>query len=392
MNTTPSEHVVPLASSKEGRMPQLDGLRAFAVLGVMWYHWVPEYRFGLPWASGVSLFFVLSGFLITGILFDARFNNESRWWSLRQFYARRILRIWPIFYLTIAIGVLTNYNNVREVWLWHATYLTNFLTSVMQYRSGPFQHFWSLSVEEQFYICWPLIMLFIPRSRIRSFIILTIISSPIFRVFVVLKYPDIKYWHMLPFSCLDMLGMGALLAYVTRFESGPNGFADRLVKVLGWIGIPFSFLIGGYRVLNHGELPLIPDALRSIAISMCFGWLVYNSAKGFKGRFGGLLETKWLTFIGKISYGLYIYHMFTPAIVDYFFGRAHIPLQVTQPVVFRTVIYGLVTLAMAVFSWFVIERPINSLKRFFPYARRNTPSNAPVVAAPQPRLNTIDAA
>lgn len=385
---TQVDHVV---IAKEARMPQLDALRAFAVMGVMWYHWAPEYYFGLPWASGVSLFFVLSGFLITGILFDARYRHENRWWSLRQFYARRILRIWPIFYLTIAVGVLLNFNNVREVWMWHAAYLTNFLTSIMQYRSGPFQHFWSLSVEEQFYICWPLIMLFIPRSRILPFIIFTIILSPVFRLFVVLKFPEIKYWHMLPFSCLDMLGMGALLAYVTRFEkASEGGFADRLVSVLGWVGIPSSVIIGGYRIMNGGELPLIPDALRSIAISMFFGWLVYNAAKGFRGRLGRFLETKWLIFVGKISYGLYVYHMFTPAIVDYISGLLHVSTRLTHPVVFRIPIYAAVTLGIAVLSWNVIERPINSLKRFFPYDKRNAAAKATMAAAVRPQFGAMD--
>jgi peptidoglycan/LPS O-acetylase OafA/YrhL len=388
MHPEPDTHLLP---AKEARMPQLDGLRAFAVLGVMWFHWAPEYTFGLPWASGVSLFFVLSGFLITGILFDARARHTKRWWSLRQFYARRILRIWPIFYLTLAVCILLNFNNCREVWMWHAAYLTNFLTAIMQYRSGPMQHFWSLSVEEQFYIFWPLIMLFIPRRSMLRFILFTIVLSPMFRILIVLKYPDLGYWHMLPVSCLDMLGMGALLAYMAHFESRQD-VKERLIKVLGWVGIPASVLIGGYRIIDRGELPPLLDALRSIAISMCFGWLVFNASRGFSGRFGRFLELKWLTGIGKISYGLYVYHMFTPAISEYFAGLLHVPDRYTHPFVCRIVIYSTVTLGISLISWFIIERPINSLKRLFPYDKENS---VPAAGFSQPvdaALNPVDAA
>ncbi len=388
MNTTPSANAAPAAASKEKRMPQLDALRAFAVMGVMWFHWVPEYQFGLPWASGVSLFFVLSGFLITGILFEARSRTDSRWWSLRQFYARRIIRIWPIFYLTIGVGVLLNVHHVRDVWGWHAAYLTNFLTALKHYRAGPFQHFWSLAVEEQFYICWPLIMLFIPRKRILPFIVLTIIASPIFRIYMVLQHPEIVFWHMLPFSCLDMLGIGALLAYFAHFETVSTAAADRTVAIFGWVGIPLSIVIGGYRVLRHGELPLVVDALRSFAISLCFAWLVYNAAKGFRGPLGRLLENKWLAAIGKISYGLYVYHLFVPVMVDYVFAHTSLPEKyASHPVILRVLMYAVITWIIAGLSWVIIERPVNSLKRFFPYARKINKAAAPM--APQPAVDAV---
>jgi len=110
------------------RMPQLDGLRALAVLLVVWSHWAPIGKnLGV---FGVQMFFVLSGFLISGILFDARpeKSGRTRWFILRQFYARRFLRIFPLFYLVIAVAVLLNFPPFGESWPWHAPHTFRTIT------------------------------------------------------------------------------------------------------------------------------------------------------------------------------------------------------------------------------------------------------------------------
>src|SRR4029450_13372172 len=150
---TTSEH-----SNALKYMQQLDGLRAMAVLAVLWTHYLPEedWLFGVYWGGfGVRLFFVLSGFLITGILLKSRQyvmqGPQPAAFALRPFYSRRLLRIFPLYYTTLAVTALMAIPPVRETMVWHITYLSNVYFSIQGRFHGPIRHFWSLSVEEQFY-------------------------------------------------------------------------------------------------------------------------------------------------------------------------------------------------------------------------------------------------
>jgi len=121
-------------------MPQLDGLRTLAVAGVAWSHWMgSRYQFGFEWGyMGVTLFFVLSGFLITGILLDSRAGaagRAGRWFAIRQFYARRVLRIFPLFYMTLVLLLLCGVRPIRQSFFWHLGYLSN----VYFFGSGTWQ-------------------------------------------------------------------------------------------------------------------------------------------------------------------------------------------------------------------------------------------------------------
>ena len=152
-------------------MPHLDGLRALAVGAVLmehfWAPWAIESRVPLG-AIGVRLFFVLSGFLITAILLNAKARVEAGTRSTRsemaRFYARRALRLFPIFYLTIAVAAFAGIQIVRDSLWWHLFYTSNLFLAVKASWSGPIAHFWSLAVEEQFYFIWPAVVLLCPRK------------------------------------------------------------------------------------------------------------------------------------------------------------------------------------------------------------------------------------
>src|SRR6266849_732607 len=159
--------------------PQLDGIRTLAVSAVFLQHFVgfqnlPGILGVIPWGQlGVKLFFVLSGFLITGVLLRSRDAVEqagvSNWFAARQFYVRRFLRIFPLYYFVIAICVLLNIPPVREILVWLLTYTLNIYASLRgQWGNLDLYvaHFWSLAVEEQFYIVWPWFLLFAPRKRL----------------------------------------------------------------------------------------------------------------------------------------------------------------------------------------------------------------------------------
>jgi peptidoglycan/LPS O-acetylase OafA/YrhL len=143
--------------SRNGYMPQLDGLRALAVVFVLIHHFYPELPnlLGLDFgAYGVKLFFVLSGFLITGILLAMRSKLDrgkmTAAHAFRQFYARRTLRIFPVYYLVLLLALLAGNADVAEGFWWYVTYTSNIYFGIENDFTETTAHLWMLSVEEQF--------------------------------------------------------------------------------------------------------------------------------------------------------------------------------------------------------------------------------------------------
>ena len=179
---------------------QLDGLRFFAVLMVMIGHWLQwqwsnQFLMDLPFVHGVTLFFVLSGFLITRILLkrkDELISTKTETKQLfKNFYIRRFLRISPIYYLLIFSFFIIDYKNTRDLFPWLLTYSSNIFQSINNVYVGEFNHFWSLAVEEQFYLFWPFIIIFVKPNRVLLTICLTIICAIISKVFFYL-FIDVK--------------------------------------------------------------------------------------------------------------------------------------------------------------------------------------------------------
>ncbi len=149
---------------------QLDGLRFVAVTLVLIDHWTGDaLNFPISYL-GVCMFFVLSGFLITRILLQAKEKDEKfargHGFSLKQFYIRRTIRIFPVYYLTIFILYLLNEPPIREKIAWYLTYSTNIYVALKHTWLGSSDHLWSLAVEEQFYLFFPFVVLFIPLRKL----------------------------------------------------------------------------------------------------------------------------------------------------------------------------------------------------------------------------------
>lgn len=171
-----------------GYMIHLDALREIVVFAVMLEHYVTSNLSGsivsylkpiLHWGrSAITLFFVLSGFLITGILLRCRdtinSNNQSIGFTLQRFYIRRFLRKYPIYYLTIAVTSI-GLNQVRSVFFWHLTYSTNIMTLFRSEWDQTSSYLWTLSMEEQFYLIWPFVMLFLHNKHLLKVIFITIV-------------------------------------------------------------------------------------------------------------------------------------------------------------------------------------------------------------------------
>lgn len=359
------------------RMPQLDGLRAIAVFMVVWAHWAP-----IPYRSiagtdlgflGVQMFFVLSGFLISGILmdvFDRVRSPEERWQALRRFYLRRALRIFPLYYLVVLMVVWLGVGPFRETWPWHVAYLSNFnfwLTGSHVGTHGG--HLWSLSVEEQFYLLWPFI-LFVPRKLHIPLILCLIVAAPVFRASMSFlnwgKFPE-SAMSLTP-AVLDSLGAGGLLAYIERRKDGIFTRVANfmlIISVFGLIAIHFSPTLG---------------VLKQSFCALGFAWMIWKCSHGLPGAFGRFLASRPIVYVGSISYGIYLIHGFAlpfwhwlcygaPIPLYRVFERLHLDPLVWQAKWFSLMGMAALTLGMAAVSYRFYEKPILSLKKRLPYRR-----------------------
>jgi peptidoglycan/LPS O-acetylase OafA/YrhL len=347
-------------------LPQLDGLRALAVLAVIAEHTLPgPLLLALtPGGAGVRLFFVLSGFLITGILLragDLAAKGGSPGSALRAFYARRFLRIFPLYYLALAVALLLGIQGAREGWGWHLAYLTN-IYGVRTGWLGYLAHFWSLAVEEQFYLVWPALVLFLPRGLLGPLFVAAAAAGPVSRVVAYLVIGDASLACILTPCCLDSLGLGALLAYAGR-EWGPAQ-AGRLAAVSRVVGLPLLLAVNAYRLV--GWEGVLTVAFRDVALALLAVWLVHEGACGFRGPAGRFLSCRPLVYLGTISYGVYIWHGLVPAFAEHV---AWLPYP-EGPGALKFLCVTGAAVVLASLSWHLFEKRLNGLKRYFPYSGR----------------------
>jgi peptidoglycan/LPS O-acetylase OafA/YrhL len=367
-----------------GRREQLDGLRAIAVFAVILCHTLDPHRhsWSQKGAFGVQLFFVLSGFLITGILMDARRDatdvSQPMGAVVRAFYVRRVLRIFPVYYVTLAVAAVMGIEGMREDLGWNLTYLSNWRVAI-DGKFGAVTHIWSLAVEEQFYVLWPLVVLFAPK-RILPWAIASMIALASATRVVLTVATDM--WSdgiaILTPSVLDSLGLGALLAFLWRSSKR----TDRAVNVLGVLAVVMFIMdtsVGRWGPPRSGIA-----AFTVLWWSLAFVWVVHRAAVGRTGAIGRVLTFRPLAYIGTISYGIYLFHLFVVPVATVVERRAGINLPVpVERGPAQLLIVTVVSIALAALSWRVLERPINSLKHRFPYVVP-APNTAPIRSARGP--------
>jgi peptidoglycan/LPS O-acetylase OafA/YrhL len=362
-------------------MPQLDGLRAFAVAAVLTHHFFHPARIGgIDFALlAVWLFFVLSGFLITGILLRSRdqvdYRGDQRRLALRQFYIRRFLRIFPLYYLVLSIAAILDLSDVRDTIFWHLAYASNYLFA-MQGQYGPVTgHLWSLSVEEQFYVLWPALILFTPRQLLLKVIIAAIAIGPAFRLLGhFLDFNWVARYAALP-ACLDSLGIGALLAYYSHHVSERPTLIKYFRHCVSWLGLPGVILVLLLHGLEHYDL--VPVAMKHFwfvlepaAWPLVLVWVIDRASSGFGGMVGEILGSKPLIYLGKISYGIYVYHLFIYFIVPLLLQQINFDFFILPYAIQFGLLVG-ITVGIAALSWHFFEYPMNSLKNHFTSAVRS---------------------
>jgi peptidoglycan/LPS O-acetylase OafA/YrhL len=368
--------VQPGHHGERGYMSQLDSLRFFAVLGVMVLHfWDPRpelWILRLNWgALGVRLFFVLSGFLITGILLGCREFAERQpgrhLFLVRQFYIRRFLRIFPLYYLVLLVLVVADIAPARNLWPWLFSYTTNIW--VWHHLNWPEKvgHFWTLAVEEQFYLVWPWLVLFLRRRWLVPLLLALTVLSPAYRFYAAGQHPADAAGNFtagaLTIAVVDNLAFGALLALLFRSGIGEHRVQQLLQRVVLPIGTASFVLLLASSHYGWSRRAMV--TFDQSAAGLIFCWLIGRASRGFGGWLGRLLEYRPLPYLGKISYGIYVFHNFVPpALVSVagWLGYAY-----HQPGQLNFLLGSVGSIALAALSWELFERRINGLKRYFRY-------------------------
>jgi peptidoglycan/LPS O-acetylase OafA/YrhL len=363
--------------SKLGYMPRLDGLRALAVGGVFLDHFVhsPHVHVWRTGDAGVRLFFVLSGFLITSILLDERGPSSRTGVAAARFYGRRLLRLSPALWLAIAAAAALGIANMRHDWWMHGLYLTNFMVAWRHDWLGP-AHFWTLSVEEQFYLGWFFVVVVAPRRWLVPAILACIAVGPIYRS--LLAQPTNPDWPiaLLP-GQIDTLALGALLAWAQRSPEGEPlkrlfGSRAMLLTCLAATVVLSAPLGWDYRA--YRALPVLGVGLTSACI-------ILQAARTFAPGRGGPLDWPALRHVGRISYGLYVYHWFVPPAFDRFWP-GFTDVHGAGPKLLHAALFIAVTFAVAEASWWLVERPVLGLKgRLDGWLRQPPPASEPQLRA-----------
>ena len=368
------------ASHALGKLPALDGIRGVAVLAVMFHHFerfVPASGLlaqiksiaGYGWV-GVELFFALSGFLITGILLRTRTTQNY----FSSFYGRRTLRIFPIYYATLIVVFagagffptgLDRVPATADRWLYFA-FLTNWI-GVWRNDWPPnvVGHFWTLAVEEQFYLAWPLCVLFFTRRGLwRVAIVLSVFAFTVRCLYLATGNGTGEVG--IEFSTvtrMDSLLIGALAAILyLRHQEGEV----KIPCLRWWIVVPLVAFAAGILLA-----PIPMRFVQSIGYSLLaigFSALVLASALGehAHGLFQRTLRTRVLQLIGKYSYGMYVYHVPVLGLCELLIFRQISSSLMSSPAfgIFYVFFLSIMTFTVAALSYELVEKRVLNLKRY----------------------------
>ncbi|GAB4494127.1 MAG: acyltransferase [Anaerolineales bacterium] len=367
----------------DNRIRELDGIRGIAILLVMCTHLLKRANyltgnaaliafgeiFRIGWV-GVDLFFVLSGYLITSILLKTRQQEHY----YKNFYARRILRIFPLYYVTLLITfpllVWLDKNlgpETRANWPIFLVYLQNWLYVFGREPSNVVGVTWSLAIEEQFYLLWPFIVKKLERRQLVQFIfgfLLFILAARIGLIFVArqaINLEDLYYYAS--FIRFDGLLMGALLALALTSDF----WREWVRRRAGWffwasLAALTLMLVSGPPSANFANLPLMTAGYSLLAVffAACLA-LALTGEKNNPLRW--LFANRGLIFFGKYSYALYLFHLPVGVFLLNFFwasGRKNAAVWLT----YTALAFG-ITILLALLSWNLLEKRVLRLKRYF---------------------------
>jgi len=339
--------MAPDATEPTGRLRQLDGLRALAFLAVFTHHAVDA---PLLWA-GVDLFFVLSGFLITAILLRQRGSDSF----FRSFYYRRFLRIFPAYYLVLLMTFAFFDAEWREHWYWYVFYISNIQDAFVGIGSPLLSPMWSLAVEEQFYLLWPLLVFFLGSKGMWRLSWACLLIAPVVRGALTISFDDFRPVYALLPCRLDLLAAGGLMAIARmrdreRFNAlARHGFRVAALGSVAFAGM--AVLLPEFRTSENSLLfNVLGYSLIGVVMVGIVAGVVAARSDGVVYR---LLTAKGLVYLGTISYMMYLCHLLIIMELRHW-------LQLPQP--FNAALSLAVVILVSSLSWFAMERPLMGYK------------------------------
>jgi peptidoglycan/LPS O-acetylase OafA/YrhL len=378
-------------SSPQGKVHShvnaLDGIRGFAFLLVLAYHASGMcmvatrnlgehlyYHLAAFGYCGVDLFFVLSGFLITGILVDSRGQNGY----FRNFYMRRVLRIFPLFYLALVLfytllrplflgQVSYDWLSLHQLWFWG--YAQNWLFALKPFPNpNLLSPFWSLAIEEQFYLFWPLVVFSLSAKWILRVSVLLVIFSFLIRIVAVVLLPTPEAQPFCYFSTIsrfDGLATGAIIAVIIRKDTWMRRMEGLSGKYF-WCFAVATAITFGTQLLFHTMLFL--NTIGATTLAFTFGGVIFIAVTRTQDhRVVRFFSNRQLRYVGQISYGLYIFHFPVMILLAAWWQGLHLwafRIPLVRQLGFVAVSGG-VTLVGAMLSWYLFESRILELKKHF---------------------------
>jgi len=324
--------------SEKKRIVQLDGIRAVAIASVFLHH---AFHVPLLW-MGVDLFFILSGFLITGVLMSGRDKTMGQYFG--NFYERRARRILPPYLvLLVAVSLVFGVSSWIRHW-----YLYLFLMNVILARQlpqpGVMVILWSLAVEEQFYLVWPFAVKFLSQRALAWTAAGLMLAAPLLRWFCTPLFAHVWYIYALTPFRMDCLAAGALLAILWRNKPAVVERYGAYGLILPPLGAAASLWLRHMHVSTYGNTQVGNTFIYELTLWTCFGVMTW----ALSGKFIGVLKLKPVVYLGRISYTIYLMHLFFLTMGGRFL---HNRLAVAA--------FGAAAVVLfATISWYVIERPI----------------------------------